>query len=188
MSGPYCRRTKLAVDQDDIRLTGHAVEARVYAEDPGRDFLPTGGTVLALAEPEGEGVRVDSGLRAGTSVGSDYDPMLSKVIAYGTDRAAALTKLDAALGDTQVLGVRTNIDFLRFLLRDTDVVAGNLDTGLLDRRAVDFVPTRRRRSIHCRRRVSVAASVADRDQRPVADSHRLAAGGECAHRAAPQRW
>ncbi|MET9492697.1 acetyl/propionyl/methylcrotonyl-CoA carboxylase subunit alpha [Nocardia sp. NPDC006630] len=131
---------KLAVSQEDIKLTGHAVEARVYAEDPGRGFLPTGGTVLALSEPEGKGVRVDSGLRAGTVVGADYDPMLSKVIAYAPDRAAAITKLDAALRDTQILGVRANIDFLRFLLADRDVRAGQLDTGLLDRRAVDFVP------------------------------------------------
>ncbi|MFE3223313.1 biotin carboxylase N-terminal domain-containing protein [Nocardia sp. NPDC059228] len=131
---------KLAAAQDDIRLTGHAIEARVYAEDPGRDFLPTGGTVLALSEPEGPGVRVDSGLRAGTVVGSDYDPMLSKVIAHAADRAAAIAKLDAALRDTQILGVRTNTDFTRFLLADPDVRAGQLDTGLLDRRAVDFTP------------------------------------------------
>ncbi len=129
---------KLAAAQDDIQLTGHAVEARVYAEDPGRDFLPTGGTVLALSEPEGQGVRVDSSLRAGTVVGSDYDPMLSKVIAYGPDRAAAIAKLDQALADTVVLGVRTNTDFLRFLLADPEVIAGRLDTGLLDRRAGDF--------------------------------------------------
>lgn len=131
---------KLAAEQDDIRLTGHAVEARVYAEDPGRDFLPTGGTVLALAEPDGDGVRVDSGLRAGTVVGSDYDPMLAKVIAYAPDRDRALAKLDRALADTAVLGVRTNTDFLRFLLADPDVRAGRLDTALLDRRAADFHP------------------------------------------------
>ncbi|WP_085995829.1 acetyl-CoA carboxylase biotin carboxylase subunit [Nocardia transvalensis] len=129
---------KLAVAQEDIRLTGHAVEARVYAEDPSRDFLPTGGTVLALSEPTGAGVRVDSGLRAGAAVGSDYDPMLSKVIAYAPARAEAIAKLDRALADTLVLGVRTNTDFLRFLLADADVIAGRLDTGLLDRRAVDF--------------------------------------------------
>ncbi|MEV6070414.1 acetyl/propionyl/methylcrotonyl-CoA carboxylase subunit alpha [Nocardia sp. NPDC052001] len=131
---------KLAVSQEDIKLTGHAIEARVYAEDPGRGFLPTGGTVLALSEPEGKGVRVDSGLRAGTVVGTDYDPMLSKVIAHAGDRATAISKLDAALRDTQILGVRDNIDFLRFLLADTDVRAGNLDTALLDRRVVDYTP------------------------------------------------
>ncbi|WP_084529789.1 ATP-binding protein [Nocardia crassostreae] len=129
---------KLSVSQDDIRLTGHAIEARVYAEDPSRDFLPTGGTVLALSEPEGKGIRVDSGLRAGTVVGSDYDPMLSKVIAHAPDRATAIATLDAALRDTQILGLRTNTDFLRFLLADPDVRAGQLDTGLLDRRVVDF--------------------------------------------------
>ncbi|MEU1984168.1 biotin carboxylase N-terminal domain-containing protein [Nocardia sp. NPDC019395] len=132
------QRIRLA--QDDIRLHGHAVEARVYAEDPARDFLPTGGTVLDLVEPGGTGVRVDSGLAVGTVVGSDYDPMLAKVIAHGPDRAAALAALDRALADTVVLGVRTNIDFLRFLLADPDVGAGRLDTALLDRRAGDFTP------------------------------------------------
>ncbi|MFC9896566.1 acetyl/propionyl/methylcrotonyl-CoA carboxylase subunit alpha [Nocardia sp. NPDC127579] len=132
---------KLGAAQEDIRLTGHAIEARVYAEDPGRGFLPTGGTVLALSEPEGAGVRVDSGLRAGTVVGSDYDPMLSKVIVHGADRAAALAKLDRALGDTVLLGVTTNIEFLRFLLADPDVATGRLDTGLLDRRVGDFEPS-----------------------------------------------
>ncbi|MFQ6392465.1 acetyl/propionyl/methylcrotonyl-CoA carboxylase subunit alpha [Nocardia sp. KC 131] len=131
---------QLTVEQDEIRLVGHAIEARVYAEDPGRGFLPTGGTVLDLSEPQGNGVRVDSGLRIGTVVGSDYDPMLSKVIAHGNDRGAALAKLDRALADTVLLGVTSNIEFLRFLLADPDVVAGKLDTGLLDRRVADFTP------------------------------------------------
>ncbi|WP_216894591.1 biotin carboxylase N-terminal domain-containing protein [Nocardia alni] len=131
---------KLAVEQDDIRLSGHAVEARVYAEDPGRGFLPTGGTVLDLVEPDGPGVRVDSGLRVGAVVGSDYDPMLAKVITHASDRDGAIAALDRALRDTQVLGVRTNVEFLRFLLADPDVLAGRLDTGLLDRRAGDFAP------------------------------------------------
>lgn len=131
---------KLAIGQDDIVMTGHAVEARVYAEDPANGFLPTGGPVLGLREPSGPGVRVDSGLGAGTVVGSDYDPMLSKVIAYGSDRTVALKKLDRALADTAVLGLTTNTEFLRFLLADPDVVAGRLDTGLLDRRAPDFAP------------------------------------------------
>ncbi|WP_433628336.1 acetyl/propionyl/methylcrotonyl-CoA carboxylase subunit alpha [Nocardia sp. CA-120079] len=131
---------KLAVEQDELRLVGHAIEARVYAEDPGRGFLPTGGTVLDLSEPEGAGVRVDSGLRIGTVVGSDYDPMLSKVIVHAADRHTALAKLDRALSDTVLLGVTSNIEFLRFLLADQDVAAGKLDTGLLDRRVGDFQP------------------------------------------------
>ncbi|MDH6246854.1 acetyl/propionyl/methylcrotonyl-CoA carboxylase subunit alpha [Mycobacterium sp. OTB74] len=130
----------LPVAQDDMTLTGHAIEARVYAEDPANGFLPTGGTVLALAEPAG--ARVDSGIRAGSVIGSDYDPMLSKIIAYGPDRASALSGLDRALADTAVLGVGTNIEFLRFLLADEDVQAGRLDTGLLDRRTGDYAAAR----------------------------------------------
>jgi acetyl-CoA/propionyl-CoA carboxylase biotin carboxyl carrier protein len=124
---------KLPLTQDDITMTGHAIEARVYAEDPAAGFLPTGGPVLGLLEPSGEGIRVDSGLSQGMTVGSDYDPMLSKVIAYGEDRAAALRTLERALSQTAVLGVGTNIEFLRFLLADEDVAAGRLDTGLIDR-------------------------------------------------------
>jgi acetyl-CoA/propionyl-CoA carboxylase biotin carboxyl carrier protein len=124
----------LGLSQEDVQLTGHAIEARVYAEDPARDFLPTGGTVLELSEPAGEFVRVDSGLRVGGAVGSDYDPMLAKVIAWGPDRGCALNRLSAALGDTAVLGVGTNVAYLRDLLRDPDVVAGRLDTQLVQRR------------------------------------------------------
>ncbi|KUI19328.1 acetyl/propionyl-CoA carboxylase subuit alpha [Mycobacterium sp. GA-1285] len=129
---------KLAIAQDDISMTGHAIEARVYAEDPGRGFLPTGGRVLDLAEPQGPGIRVDSGLAPGSVIGSDYDPMLSKVIAHAVDRTAALRALDRALAHTAVLGLTTNVEFLRFLLADPDVAAGRLDTGLLDRRSPDF--------------------------------------------------
>ncbi|MGE5695143.1 MAG: biotin carboxylase N-terminal domain-containing protein [Candidatus Sericytochromatia bacterium] len=129
---------KLSVAQEDIALHGHAIEARVYAEDPDRGFLPTGGSVLDVVEPEMAGVRVDSGLAAGMVIGSDYDPMLAKVIAHGPDRATALLLLDRALAGTSVLGVVTNVEFLRFLLADPDVMAGRLDTGLLDRRVGDF--------------------------------------------------
>jgi len=131
---------KLAFAQDDIELRGHAIEARVYAEDPARGFLPTGGRVLQVFEPSGTGVRVDSSLLAGTVVGSDYDPMLSKVIAHGDNRDEALAQLDQALAQTAVLGVQTNIEFLRFLLADQRVRAGDLDTALLDERLADFAP------------------------------------------------
>ncbi len=129
---------KLPVTQDEIALHGHAIEARVYAEDPARGFLPTGGAVLDVVEPEMPGVRVDSGLVAGMDIGSEYDPMLAKVIAHGPDRDSALRLLDRALAGSAVLGVVTNVEFLRFLLADPDVVAGRLDTGLLDRRVGDF--------------------------------------------------
>jgi acetyl-CoA/propionyl-CoA carboxylase biotin carboxyl carrier protein len=125
--------------QSDLTLDGHAVEARVYAEDPARDFLPTGGRVLAVTEPRGTHVRVDSALRAGTVVGSNYDPMLAKVIAWGPDRRAALRGLHAALGETAILGVGTNVAFLRALLADEDVLAGRLDTGLVERKLGELV-------------------------------------------------
>ncbi|MFF2407230.1 acetyl-CoA carboxylase biotin carboxylase subunit [Streptomyces sp. NPDC058092] len=131
---------RLPYEQRDIRLTGHAVEARICAEDPSRGFLPSGGTVLALHEPQGNGVRTDSGLAAGGEVGSLYDPMLSKVIAYGPDRAAALRGLRAALADTVILGVPTNAGFLRRLLAHPAVVAGDLDTGLVEREVAGLVP------------------------------------------------
>jgi acetyl-CoA/propionyl-CoA carboxylase biotin carboxyl carrier protein len=131
---------QLPFAQDDITLTGHAVEARICAEDPSRGFLPSGGTVLKLHEPSGDGIRTDSGLSEGTEVGSLYDPMLSKVIAYGPDRATALRKLRAALADTVTLGVPTNAGFLRRLLAHPAVVAGELDTGLVEREADSLVP------------------------------------------------
>ncbi|HUQ61355.1 acetyl/propionyl/methylcrotonyl-CoA carboxylase subunit alpha [Lentzea sp.] len=115
-----------------VGLNGHSVEARVYAEDPARGFLPTGGRVLKLSEPTS--VRVDSGLYEGLVVGSDYDPMLAKVIAHGRTREEALRRLDHALGQMVLLGVTTNIPFLRALLRDEDVRAGALDTGLVERK------------------------------------------------------
>ncbi|WP_251060145.1 acetyl-CoA carboxylase biotin carboxylase subunit [Streptomyces sp. ISL-100] len=131
---------ELPFTQKDITLTGHAVEARICAEDPSRGFLPSGGTILALHEPQGDGVRTDSGLTAGTEVGSIYDPMLSKVIAYAPDRATALRRLRAALAETVTLGVPTNAGFLRRLLAHPDVVSGALDTGLVERDADSLIP------------------------------------------------
>ncbi|WP_067462325.1 acetyl/propionyl/methylcrotonyl-CoA carboxylase subunit alpha [Actinomadura macra] len=122
--------------QDEVRLDGHAIEARVYAEDPARGFLPTGGRVLALAEPD---ARVDSGLDVGTDVGGSYDPMLAKVIVHGADRAEALHRLDRALAAYTLLGVPTNVGFLRALLQHPDVVAGTLDTGLVERSLDDLL-------------------------------------------------
>lgn len=123
----------LGLTQSDISLTGHAVEARVYAEVASRGFLPATGTVLALAEPRGDGIRVDSALVEGLEVQPHYDPMLSKIIAWGADRDEAIARLDRALAETTVLGVHTNIEFLRQLLAADDVRSGHLDTGLIER-------------------------------------------------------
>ncbi len=139
------RGEKLALTQSDIVLSGHAIEARVYAEDPARGFLPTGGTIVALEQPGGHGadaeysgIRVDSAMFQGMVVGSDYDPMLAKVIAYGSDRDEAIERLDQALAHTRVLGVVTNIDFCRFVLAQDRVRDAELDTELLDRLVVDY--------------------------------------------------
>ncbi|WP_282696313.1 biotin carboxylase N-terminal domain-containing protein [Streptomyces sp. CC208A] len=129
----------LSFGQDDVRLDGWAVEARICAEDPSRGFLPSGGTVLALNEPSGDGVRTDSGLLEGSEVSSLYDPMLSKVIVHAADRPTALRKLRAALADLVTLGVPTNAGFLRRLLAHPDVVSGAMDTGLVERDAESLV-------------------------------------------------
>ena len=125
---------QLTIAQSDVVLIGHAVEARVYAENPEQDFLPSAGTVLALHEASGEGIRVDSSLLPGLEISSSYDPMLAKVIAWGEDREEALDRLDRALGETVVLGVPNNIEYLRLLLNDDDVRAGHLDTTLIERK------------------------------------------------------
>ena len=124
----------LSIRQSDIFPKGHAIEARLYAEDPEHGFLPSGGEVLLVQEPTGAGIRVDSALVPGLVVGSDYDPMLAKIIAHGSDRAEALARLRAALRTTTVLGPTTNLGFLSALLADPDVAAGRLDTGLIERR------------------------------------------------------
>ncbi|MFI7482099.1 biotin carboxylase N-terminal domain-containing protein [Kocuria sp. M1R5S2] len=124
----------LALAQEDVVLTGHAVEARLYAEDPARGFLPTAGTVLALQEASGPGIRVDSSLAEGLTVGSAYDPLLAKVVAWGATREQALDRLDLALADTVVLGVGTNTEYLRALVGDPAVRAGETDTTLIERR------------------------------------------------------
>ena len=124
---------RLTFGQDDVRLNGHAVEVRVYAEDPARGFLPTGGPALLVREPVEDGVRIDSSLVEGAAVGTTYDPMLSKVVAWGPDRSTALAALDRALAANVVLGVGTNTAFLRRLLQHPDVRAGRLDTGLVER-------------------------------------------------------
>ncbi|WP_348788176.1 biotin carboxylase N-terminal domain-containing protein [Leifsonia sp. NPDC080035] len=130
----------LGFGQRDVRLTGHAIEARVYAENPERGFLPGDGTVLALREPAGDGIRVDSGLAVGVPVVTDYDPMLAKVIAWAEDRDTAIARLDRALASTSILGAVSNVAWLRDLLADEDVRAGSMDTTLIDRRFSELSP------------------------------------------------
>jgi len=121
----------LPLTQDQITLRGHAIEARVYAENPANDFLPVTGDILLWREPTGEGVRVDSGLLPQDTVSIHYDPMLAKVIAYGEDRATAVRRLLRALETTTLLGLTTNLPFLQDILRHPAFQSGALHTGFI---------------------------------------------------------
>ena len=124
----------LPAAQADLAITGHAVEARVYAEDPERGFLPATGVLAHLAAPEESAhLRVDRGVRSGDAVTAHYDPMIAKVVAHGADRDTALERLAGALRAFEIAGVATNVPFLSRLVADPGFRAGALDTGLIDR-------------------------------------------------------
>ncbi len=121
----------LGYDQGDIKKRGAAIEMRIYAEDAARDFAPTTGQVLVLSLPDDDLARVDLGVAVGQQVTSAFDPMIAKLIVHGQTRAEALERADQALARFALLGCRTNKDFLRRLLSDSDVVAGEMHTGLI---------------------------------------------------------
>ncbi len=129
---------KLPKSQEELSISGHAIEARLYAEDPQNDFLPSPGKLERLKFARG--VRVDSGVREGDTVTTAYDPMIAKVIAHDATREGAAGKLAAALGETEVAGVRTNNAFLIRALRDPDFVAGDVDTGFISRHRSALIP------------------------------------------------
>jgi 3-methylcrotonyl-CoA carboxylase alpha subunit len=123
----------LPFTQGDLAIGGHAVEARLYAEDPEKGFLPSTGKLWALEFPEGEGIRIDTGVQAHDEVTPYYDPMIAKIIAHGATRGEALTKLATALGETIVAGPKTNVAFLKKLCEAQEFRAGQFDTGFIDR-------------------------------------------------------
>jgi 3-methylcrotonyl-CoA carboxylase alpha subunit len=122
----------LELEQDDIRISGHAIEARLYAEDPAAGFLPATGRVELLDLPRWPGVRVDTSLREGDLVGLRYDPLLAKIVAHAEDRDACVARLEAALAETRILGVITNLGFLRWALAQPGFRAGEATTGFID--------------------------------------------------------
>jgi acetyl/propionyl-CoA carboxylase alpha subunit len=122
----------LTFTQSELRQQGHALECRVYAEDPAQNFLPSIGELAFYRRPAGPGVRVDDGVEAGTQVSPYYDPMLGKVITWGDDRPEAIRKMVRALQDTVVLGVTTNIPYLLDILEHPQFQAGDLTTNFLD--------------------------------------------------------
>ena len=122
----------LGITQDDVGISGHAIEARVYAEDAARGFLPCAGKISMWKVPQGPGIRVDSGFRQGDTVTIDFDPMLAKLIVHAPTRRAALRRLDTALSDFIALGVTTNIDFLRDVAAHHTFASGSVTTDFLD--------------------------------------------------------
>jgi acetyl/propionyl-CoA carboxylase alpha subunit len=120
--------------QQDLSQRGHAIECRVYAEDPGQGFLPQAGPLLLYREPSGPGIRVDAGVVEGDAIGVSYDPMIAKVIVHAETRDMALDRAVAALASFPILGIRTNVSFLIRLLNDPDVRRGTMSTSLIDSR------------------------------------------------------
>ncbi|MEP4377461.1 MAG: acetyl/propionyl/methylcrotonyl-CoA carboxylase subunit alpha [Alphaproteobacteria bacterium] len=133
----------LPLGQGDIRLNGHAIEARLYAEDPERDFLPSPGHVVAFDAPEmGPSVRIDTGVATGDDIAVSYDPMIAKIIAHGADREAAISALDRVLAQLACVGPVTNQAFLRRAITHPAFVAGTVDTSFIDRHRDALIPSR----------------------------------------------
>ncbi|HUL79624.1 MAG TPA: biotin carboxylase N-terminal domain-containing protein [Vicinamibacteria bacterium] len=130
----------LSLVQGDVAPRGHSLECRLYAEDPGNDDLPSPGRVLHLSEPEGPGIRVDSGLDAGSEVTVDYDPLLSKIVTWGQSRPEAIERMRDALRHTVVLGVKTNLARLRAIVEHPAFAAGELHTGFIEAHLRELTP------------------------------------------------
>lgn len=133
----------LGPEFDNVECRGHAIEVRLYAEDPFRDFIPSPGLITRLRLPEGPGIRNDCGIREGSEVTIYYDPMLGKLIAFGADRQAAIRRLRRALAELRIEGVKTNVPLFAALLEDPDFLSGNLDIEMLDRKLAsgDLAPS-----------------------------------------------
>ena len=123
--------------QEDVRPVGHAIECRIYAEDPERGFLPAPGTIARYREPSGPWVRVDSGVYAGYRVPLDYDPMIAKLVVWGRDRRECIERTDRALREYRITGIRTSIAFFREVLADPDFLAGRYTTGFITQDFLD---------------------------------------------------
>ncbi len=125
---------RLTISQDDVRPRGWAVETRLYAEDPANDMLPSTGTISHWSPPEGPGVRIDAGVAAGSEVSHYYDPMLAKIIVFGSDRPSGVARLQRTLDEFAIGGVRTNLPLLRWIARDAAFLAGETTTSFLPQR------------------------------------------------------
>jgi acetyl-CoA carboxylase biotin carboxylase subunit len=169
----------LGPELDQVVPRGHAVEVRLYAEDPYNRFQPSPGTINHLRWPQGPGVRIDAGVYEGSTVSIHYDPMLAKLIVWGADRAQALARLGRALEEIRVEGIRTNLPLFRALLADEAFHAGSFDISWLDRRLaagelawpganrVDDLPAVAAAIAHYERAHAVAAAGSGEGSRPL---------------------
>jgi acetyl-CoA carboxylase, biotin carboxylase subunit len=123
----------LPLQQEDVRLRGHAIECRIYAEDPDNNFFPSPGLITRLVQPGGPGIREDCAVFAGWTVPLDYDPMLSKLVAFAPTREMAIDRMLRALDEYVIGGIKTNIGLFRRILTDADFRAARIDTGYLER-------------------------------------------------------
>jgi acetyl-CoA carboxylase biotin carboxylase subunit len=124
---------RLSFTQEDVRWRGHAIECRVYAEDPENNFFPSPGTISYLHVPFGPGVRDDSGVEIGSEVSIHYDPMISKLAAWGHTRGESIDRLRRALDEYEISGIKTTLPFFREIVRDEEFIKGHLDTGFISR-------------------------------------------------------
>ncbi|MEJ7616699.1 MAG: hypothetical protein WKF30_06955 [Pyrinomonadaceae bacterium] len=169
----------LSFTQPQVALTGHAIECRVYAEDPDHNFLPSPGRIKQLRVPGGPGLRDDSGVFAGSEISIHYDPMISKLAAWGRTRDEALGRLRRALDEYEVIGIKTTLSFFRRLVRDAQFKDAQLDTGFIERfnercRAAEAKPAELDMMMAA---IAAALSYAQRD-----------AAASSAAPAAPGRW
>jgi acetyl/propionyl-CoA carboxylase alpha subunit len=130
----------LPSEQSGIKQQGHAIECRIYAEDPANGFLPQAGQVLRLDWPSGEEIRVDESIGEGAQVSTHYDPLMAKLSVHAANRKEAIAKMHAALAQTALLGMTNNLEFLQAVLSDADVQAGNYDTAFIERRFAAWQP------------------------------------------------
>jgi len=167
---------RLPIRQDDVEIRGHAIECRIIAEDPSRNFLPGPGTIRGLRAPAGPGIRYDDGIYAGYTVPVHYDALLSKLVAWGKDRDEAIARMARALDEYRIDGLRTTIPFHRWLMRHDPFVAGDLDTEMLARdwHPSDELPP------DLAERVAVLAAISEhlgRGRRPIASTGATEEGG-----------
>ena len=154
----------LSFKQADVRWTGHAIECRVYAEDPENDFFPSPGTITHIRPPAGPGIRDDSGVRVGSEVTIHYDSLISKLIAWGRNRSEAIDRLRRALDEYEIAGIKTTLPFFREIVRSQEFIAGQLDTGFISRfnqyreAARRFAPAETEEETSLRDIASIAAS------------------------------